>query len=50
MFYGRGNDEGLEMFARDAVDAMGGWRNARRILRATDQTTKTLIEAKGVLL
>jgi hypothetical protein len=43
-------DEGLKAFARDAVTALGGWRQARRLLRALDQTTRTLIEAKGVLL
>lgn len=33
VFY-RGNDDGLEEFARDAVDSAGGWRAARRIIRS----------------
>ncbi len=29
------DDDGLKSFAQDAVHALGGWREARRILRAT---------------
>jgi hypothetical protein len=47
-FYGR-DDEGLREFGRDAVKAVGGWRQARHLLRTTDQTTRILIEAKGLL-
>jgi hypothetical protein len=48
--YGRdvdGDDGGLQAFARDAVDAIGGWKQARRVLRDLDATTRILIEAKG---
>jgi hypothetical protein len=41
-FYGRGaiqEDEGLRSFAEDAVDTVGGWREARRILRELNLTT-----------
>lgn len=44
---GRGSDEGLESFARDAVEALGGWKNARRVLREIDVSTRILIEGKG---
>jgi hypothetical protein len=30
------DDEGLRMFAADAVTALGGWRAARRLLRAME--------------
>jgi hypothetical protein len=47
--YGRGEDDGVKAFAREAVLAVGGWRPARRLLRDLDVTTRILIEAKGVL-
>jgi hypothetical protein len=37
-YYGRGNrygnDEGLQLFARDSVEVLGGWQAARRTLRS----------------
>ncbi len=47
-FY-RHDDDGLKAFAHDAVQVLGGWRHARRVLRSLDATTKILIEAKVVL-
>jgi hypothetical protein len=44
------NDDGLKSFANEAVKAIGGWQAARRVLRGMDQTTRTLIEAKGSLV
>jgi len=32
VFY-HGADEGLELFAQDAVTSVGGWANAKRVLR-----------------
>jgi len=49
-FYQYSDDDGLKAFANDAISCVGGWKEARRILRELDQTTKTLIEAKGALL
>jgi hypothetical protein len=49
-YYGSGEDDGIKAFARDAVLAVGGWRQARRLLRELDVSTRILIEAKGVLL
>lgn len=37
-FYHGGADEGLELFAQDAVTSVGGWANARRVIRS--QATK----------
>jgi len=35
-FYGksRGEDDGIRTFANYAVDAVGGWAHARRLIRA----------------
>ena len=49
-FYQYSDDDGLKAFANDAVSCAGGWKDARRMLQSLDLTTKTLIEAKGVLL
>src|SRR5207244_10428458 len=35
VYYTYTDDDGLKLFAHDAVKALGGWRAARRILRAT---------------
>ena len=48
LYYGQGEDDGIKAFAKEAVLAVGGWRQARRLLRNTDITTRILIEAKGV--
>ena len=48
-FY-KGTDDGREAFARESVEALGGWRCARRVLKRMDETTKTLIEGKGALV
>lgn len=39
-FY-RGTDEGLEFFAQDAVTSVGGWANARRVIRSEATKRKT---------
>jgi hypothetical protein len=49
-FYGDGGDEGLQEFARESVRALGGWRQARRVLREMDASTRILIEGKGSLV
>lgn len=50
VFYANGQDDGIKEFARDAVQAIGGWKAARRILRGIDETTRILIEGKGSLV
>jgi hypothetical protein len=50
LYYGQGEDDGIKAFAKEAVLAVGGWRQARRLVRDLDNTTRILIEAKGVLL
>lgn len=40
VFY-RGADEGLELFAQDAVTSVGGWANARRVLRSEQRERQT---------
>jgi len=47
--YHRGVDDTIRLFAEEAVRAVGGWRQARRIVRALSTTTRILIEAKGVM-
>jgi hypothetical protein len=46
-FYGNGRadqDEGLRLFAEDAVIVVGGWRAARRVLRSEARFSANRIE------